>query len=317
MIGIDTVTITSSAEAPPETLEWMKVLGGKVVKYENVRRASVTHYAARIGGDTRDERMPRVTYSEEKQNIKVTIPSLPYFIHGCSVTPVTNDDLPFLYETLETLLQKGLGFKLEEKVSDWHVHQCDVYHDFQVGALVPDYIQAISASAVPTYKRNVYEAQTVAFKNSSSSMQFYHKQQQLMEKGAKAEEIAAAQGVLRFEVGLKARNYREAFEQHSWPLKDVLDQEKSDHWLRYYLQKLNMDGLRVATDLEVWQTLQGRLSNNLAAGIFAWLSARRMGVPQCFSASTQRRYENLLREVGCAPCFSEKALPPLVLHATR
>lgn len=309
MIGLDTIRIKTRGVIGTRARKKMQEQQ-KVTTHRNPDNSIYNTYRYRLGG-AGDNRMPLLLYTQESGKMELSIPSLPYFFQGSCLTPIQQADVPFIYEMLTNKLEEELGLTVEETLESWMVPKMDIYYDFHVGNEVRNYLRALKEVSIPTYKTWNINNETVYWRNGSRDIKLYDKHVECIEDRKTAMEIEQSNGVLRFEVQLKANDIQTDLNEEVVTFGKMMSQQVIDSFLNKYLTKINMNNLQITTEEEMRTTLADSYGYKRAHDIVSFIKAKQDGYDDAISRTTEHRYLKDLKRIGLAPVIGQKQLAPL------
>ncbi|WNF37183.1 phage/plasmid replication protein [Bacillaceae bacterium IKA-2] len=314
MIGIDTIEIRTNGPLQKRTLEKMAAQKTSVT-FNNPSHSHYTTYQFRFGGG-KDDRMPLLKYTKENQNIKLIIPSLPYFILGSSLRKIEQSNVTLVYEKIAGILSDELGVKIINRIDEWNVTKADLYFDFQVENDVGYYIKALSTVPIQGYKTGNIAKETVYWQNNSRDIKFYDKHSECVAKQKNKVDIELSKGILRFEVSVTPKEFTATIDCEEPKLNHFLSEKRTNELLTKYLSRVNMDNLYITTEGEMRSILTEKYGAGMAHNIVSYIKAMHDGY-KSVSRATMYRYNVLLKAEGLAPILGEKQLKPLSIFGNQ
>lgn len=150
----------------------------------------------------------RISYKYNLQKMILEIQlSIPKMIYGTNTTMITETDIKDFWIKLHTLLKKHLSINVSKE--QWKVKRLDISYNFKVDN-VRAYIEEINKKTISKRDKITYnENETVIFKNKSSSICFYDKEKECINKKEQQSVIEQAKGVLRLEIRPATYNLRD------------------------------------------------------------------------------------------------------------
>lgn len=141
----------------------------------------------------------RISYKYNLQKMILEIQlSIPKMIYGTNTTMITETDIEDFWIKLHTLLKKHLSINVSKE--QWKVKRLDISYNFKVDN-VGTYMCEINKMTISKRTKLTYnENETVIFKNKSSSICFYDKEKECINKKEQQNVIEQAKGVLRLEI---------------------------------------------------------------------------------------------------------------------
>lgn len=262
----------------------------------------------------------KIEYYAQVRRLYVEV-SIPKFLYGHNVTMVSDSDIQRFYIKLDNVLRNKFHAESHSDFRPWYwtVQRMDVCWNFQVGGDVPDYITAFRNIHIPKYTTHTYgDSETVQWLCSTKQIKFYDKEREVRRHGGALETIDLAKGILRFEAEIKAKSGKllQKYSEFRWA-GELLRESVAKELLLYHLQKLKLDrSMTVSNKLEVVGKLQNVYGINTAQKLLGFMEYINLMGKEALdkpSKSTYSRNLKMITDLGIAPMFSDKDLPPLDL----
>ncbi|MDQ1143425.1 hypothetical protein QE429_000252 [Bacillus sp. SORGH_AS 510] len=173
-------------------------------------------------------------YNLQKRILKIEL-SIPKLIFGTNTKMVTESDIEDFWSKLDMLIRKHLNTKISKE--QWIVMRLDISHNFKVDD-VRAYISEINKKAISKRTKVTYnDNETVIFRNKSSSICFYDKEKECINKKEPQNVIENAKGILRLEIRPATYHLKE----HS-PRRIAVELISKD-FFTYIIEKFNINDL--------------------------------------------------------------------------
>lgn len=310
MIGVDTIEARINQNLNDQSIKIMTNQKTHTI-HRNAGGTIYNSYTYRLGGGN-DDRLPLIKYTHENGNLRLLIPSLPYFMFGSSLIKIGGESVPIIFEKITKMMKEELDVELEVDIGDWKVTRLDLYHDFQVGKDVRYYLDSLCNINVPTYVSGNIGRQTVFWRNDSREIKFYDKHTECVSKNKTEIEIEQSRGILRFEVGTKTGDFYELLDESAVILKNVLSKQITGKMLSKFLNRIDMNNLLVTTEGDMRTILTEKYKSAVEAhNIVSFIKANQEGYDSGLSRTTKHRYHKKLKDAGLAPIIGERKLRPL------
>jgi hypothetical protein len=309
MLGIDTINLVTEGMINESNLKRIAEMGS--YNTYHYPEEDYKHYKARIGNNPQ---MPFIKYTKQNKRLSVEVPSAPYFMFGTSLKQLSDDDAEMFFSKLEYVLIKELGVELSQPPSEWKVRNFDVYHDFQLGSDVTEYIRAMRNIKIPRYKTGNEENETVHWRNKTRDIKFYDKHQDCIDKRRSKLDIELSKGIGRFEVEIKPLDITSELGIEKVTLSEVFNESVTNHLVKKYLRLIKMDDLEVTTEGKLLESLIDNFGATWAHKLVSYARSIESGHSTSIPRATRARYENKYKEVGIAPVIGSRPLSPLKLE---
>ncbi|OIJ21877.1 hypothetical protein BKP45_04085 [Anaerobacillus alkalidiazotrophicus] len=136
-------------------------------------------------------------YNLQKKILEMQL-SIPKMVYGTNTEMLTEIDISEFWIKLHTTLKEH--FNIDVNIEQWKVKRLDISYNFKVDN-VGAYISEINKKNLSKRTKITYnENETVIFKNKSSSICFYDKEKECINKKEPLNIIEQAKGILRLEI---------------------------------------------------------------------------------------------------------------------
>lgn len=304
---IDTITLTSKGNIAEVT----KMAEQYHTTYHHQNGNSQYNYYKYIKQD--DKYAPVVSYTEESNNIKMTIKSVSQFIYGTSLKRMIDKDISLFTDKVEDYLTYELSATSLPCILEWEVSHVDIYYDFQVGEdKVWYYLQALRQKKINKYKTSGFEGETVYWISKTKTIRVYDKYKACIDKSSSKEDIEQSKGLLRLEARISKKELIKEF--GSANLGDFLSQENINRLLNKHLVLIGIKDLQIPTESLVIDKLIEAYGCVTAFSIIGYLRSIKHGNDIYISISTKYKYLKLLKDIGYTSILGHICLPPLIIN---
>jgi len=257
--------------------------------------------------------LPRLTWFASSGYLVCEV-SLPKLLFGQNVSLVYEAQLAEAFEMLSQFVRDKTG--VAGNVASWNVSRVDYCYAWQVGDLLPSYLEAVSRLSLSRHNRRCVNGDSVAWLCKSNRIQFYSKFEEC--------KLPIAEGVLRFEVRCNNTRYVAAkVLKTERTAEALLTNTNAQRVLSYWLKRLGMHEERPILSRE------GLMMEMLAQfgvsgferhyGFLALhdLGGTRLAARRAYSRSTHYRRRKRLADAGFLTWHTNqgRVLPPLVVGA--
>jgi hypothetical protein len=260
-----------------------------------------------------DKRQPLLKYTVESCNLTITIPSVSRFTMGTSLIMMKDSDVRLFFDAIWDYVFEAFQTKSIPAPTQWKISEMDIYYDFHVGQAVSSYIDALSYIQIPKYKRIVYANQTVSWQSKTKEIKFYDKLAQCIDAGYH-EEIPLAEGVLRFEVGMKSSELLKDPNIRSNVLGKVFKSSTISYLLKKYLSIIGIHQLTICNEDRAYQLLSSFYKENEALKYLGFMRANTLGIPLYLSRQTISKYKHDIERIGISTVLTTQVLPLLKIE---
>lgn len=253
-----------------------------------------------------------INYKDFKPMLRIYL-SPPNILFGCSHQSVNVSELITAIPIFDHLIHKHPIFSNLESISYAQLVRFDACHNFQVGTLIPDYLDVIKKAEFGKKKKNIYDT-SVQFISSEETISIYDKKEICKHP--------EAFGLLRIEDQIKKANLVQEILGKEFPTIHDLSDELLIGLIQKVLDTLYLSEVNICCMTESERRIQDALPNRkvLRKNLINYLRDTQHRTPEYIKGNTSlptiRKYKKILNEIGISPYLVDKhiELPPLEIN---